>query len=226
MKKKKAFTLAEVLITLGIIGIIAAMTLPTIIQKQQKLETSARLKKFYSSMNQAILMSESKNGSSIYWSLPNQNNVDADGNYNYAEMNKNAVWMLNEYILPYLKYLKVDNGKLPDDSSSGEYPTIYFVDGSTVQLYIGSCFDMIFDSNGDKKPNKSGKDQFRFYLCNTSGQLVFGNKFKTFGPAAMGGITSYTDRNTALAKCKNNADVCSVLLQKFDNWEFKDDYPW
>lgn len=34
--KEKAFTLAEVLITLGIIGIVAALTLPTIVQKQNK----------------------------------------------------------------------------------------------------------------------------------------------------------------------------------------------
>ena len=33
---KKAFTLAEVLITLGIIGVVAAMTLPALIQKQQE----------------------------------------------------------------------------------------------------------------------------------------------------------------------------------------------
>lgn len=43
---KTAFTLAEVLITLGIIGIVAAMTLPTIIQKQYQKEASSRLKNF------------------------------------------------------------------------------------------------------------------------------------------------------------------------------------
>ena len=43
--KKLGFTLAEVLITLGIIGIVAALTLPAIVQKQQKQEASSRLKK-------------------------------------------------------------------------------------------------------------------------------------------------------------------------------------
>ena len=37
-KKKTAFTLAEVLITLGIIGIVAAMTLPTLIASYNKQE--------------------------------------------------------------------------------------------------------------------------------------------------------------------------------------------
>ena len=41
---KKAFTLAEVLITLGIIGIVAAMTIPTLITNYQKNITITRLK--------------------------------------------------------------------------------------------------------------------------------------------------------------------------------------
>lgn len=43
-----AFTLAEVLITLGIIGVVAAMTLPTLINNYRKQETIAKLKKVYS----------------------------------------------------------------------------------------------------------------------------------------------------------------------------------
>ena len=53
-----AFTLAEVLITLGIIGIVAAMTLPALIQKNNNQVVEARLKKFYSVMNQAIIQAE------------------------------------------------------------------------------------------------------------------------------------------------------------------------
>lgn len=40
-----AFTIAEVLVTLGIIGIVAAMTLPSVIVSYQKKQTSAQLKK-------------------------------------------------------------------------------------------------------------------------------------------------------------------------------------
>ena len=43
--KKKAFTLAEVLIVLGIIGIVASMTIPTLIQKVSERETVSKLKK-------------------------------------------------------------------------------------------------------------------------------------------------------------------------------------
>ena len=53
-KRKIAFTLAEFLITLGIIGVVAALTLPSVIERHQKLETVTKLKKAYSTLSQAI----------------------------------------------------------------------------------------------------------------------------------------------------------------------------
>ena len=53
MKNKQAFTLAEVLITLGIIGVVAALTMPMLIDSYNKSLTETRLKKFYSTINQA-----------------------------------------------------------------------------------------------------------------------------------------------------------------------------
>lgn len=45
LKSKRAFTLAEVLITLGIIGVVAALTLPSVITNYQKKQTVEQLKK-------------------------------------------------------------------------------------------------------------------------------------------------------------------------------------
>ena len=66
-KKKAAFTLAEVLITLGIIGIVAAMTLPTLIANYQKKVVETRLISFYSKINQAYRMSYAENGDTADW---------------------------------------------------------------------------------------------------------------------------------------------------------------
>ena len=52
---KKAFTLAEVLITLGIIGIVAAMTIPIIMQSAQDLELKNQFKKAYSELSNALV---------------------------------------------------------------------------------------------------------------------------------------------------------------------------
>jgi prepilin-type N-terminal cleavage/methylation domain-containing protein len=61
-KKKAAFTLAEVLITLGIIGIVAAMTIPTLLSNVTKRQYVARLRKTVSTLSNAARMSNAQYG--------------------------------------------------------------------------------------------------------------------------------------------------------------------
>ena len=65
--KIQGFTLAEVLITLGIIGVVAALTLPALIQKNNNKVVETRLKKFYSAINQAIMLAENDYGDKKIW---------------------------------------------------------------------------------------------------------------------------------------------------------------
>ena len=88
-----AFTLAEVLITLGIIGVVAAMTLPTIVTKYKRQTAENKLKKFYSVMNQAVQMSIAEHGEIP---IDNQNRESAN-NSDYITM-----WY-KEYITKYIK---------------------------------------------------------------------------------------------------------------------------
>ena len=81
--KQTAFTLAEVLITLGIIGVVAAMTMPSLIAHHRKVATASKLKKFYSTMEQAIRFGEAEYGDSNEWVKPatqkdENGNVDND----------------------------------------------------------------------------------------------------------------------------------------------------
>jgi hypothetical protein len=54
MNKIKAFTLAEILITLGVIGVVTAMTIPTLITKIQNRQNIVKWRKEYSIVNQAF----------------------------------------------------------------------------------------------------------------------------------------------------------------------------
>ncbi|MBE7709612.1 MAG: prepilin-type N-terminal cleavage/methylation domain-containing protein [Cyanobacteria bacterium SIG32] len=54
--RREAFTLAEVLITLGIIGVVAAMTIPTLISNTNGAQFKTAYKKALSTLNQAVLM--------------------------------------------------------------------------------------------------------------------------------------------------------------------------
>ena len=70
LKGFRGFTLAEVLIALVIIGVIAAMTIPTLINKTNKQEYVSRLTKTYSTLSQGL--------NSIW-----QNNGTAPGDYGF-----------------------------------------------------------------------------------------------------------------------------------------------
>ena len=60
-----AFTLAETLITLGIIGVVAALTIPGLIQSYQKQQTVVKLKKAYAILNQIARNSSNENGDAV-----------------------------------------------------------------------------------------------------------------------------------------------------------------
>lgn len=215
---KKAFTLAEVLITLGIVGIIAAMTLPALTAYYKKVETSSRLKKFVSEMEQAIRLSEIDNGSSEYWTKG-----DAQSDYDARNIVSKEFFMT--YLAPYFRTLSIVDRKNTvdeDGSKSGTELTIYLSDGSKFTFHLGNCMDIIFDSNGDSKPNEYGRDKFVFFMCfGDQTESHCGNNKKNFCTPKY----SLTTRTEFLNRCKNNAYYCSILLE-YDNWEFKSDYPY
>ena len=59
---KKGFTLAEVLITLAIIGVVAALTIPSVIVKTQQQEYRTAAKKAYSVLSQAVQLTQVQDG--------------------------------------------------------------------------------------------------------------------------------------------------------------------
>ena len=191
----KAFTLAEVLITLGIIGIVAALTLPSLIANYKRQETSARLKKFNSMMGQALILSVNENGDVNEWDTHLSPDLFAQ-----------------KYFGPYVKTLSIEK--------QGSSAVLYFPDGTTMSMIKARCMDVFFDTNGNKKPNQAGKDQFSFLACDKSITEWCSNK----------GWCTYRSNNQptreeALKNCKKEPRYCSSLLE-IDNWEFKKDYPY
>ncbi len=81
MTKRFGFTLAEVLITLGIIGVVAAMTMPTLINSTQGAQYKAAYKKALSAISQAVTL----NVALDEWSFADLDS-DADGTYGLQTM--------------------------------------------------------------------------------------------------------------------------------------------
>ncbi len=81
MRKISGFTLAEVLITLGIIGVVAAMTMPTLINSTQGAQYKAAYKKALSALSQAVTL----NVALDEWNFADLDS-DADGSYGLQTM--------------------------------------------------------------------------------------------------------------------------------------------
>lgn len=199
-KKQKGYTLAEILITLGTIGIIAALVLPALITNYKKQVYMAKLKQSYSILYNMIKLSETENGNYSQWVQPS--NTPSSTKI-FAE----------KYILPYIFH--TETGKDNLFYTNEELYYIKLVNGTTVALHVGSCLDFLVDVNGDKLPNKGGVDQYTFYL----------NIFQNQGfPEGFSTGIKLDSRNQYLTQCKNSPRNCTSLII-YDNWKIQNDYP-
>ncbi len=239
------FTLAEVLITLGIIGVVAAMTMPTLIQNYQKEVTVTSLKKMYSTLTQAAQMYQAQNGIT----------------YEEFDTSLDGKSFMAKYFAPYLHVIKECNGFLDcyEDyplaiDRNKQYKFINYIvvlaDGSYLGvLAIPSGVLFFFDINGAKGPNYSGRDIFSFYLINKS--TIVGNEgcastIETLEsglyPGGYSGcyvpFTKYPreellgtsvhracNRNAAMLTSGSPYDACAAVIMQ-DGWKIAKDYPW
>ena len=159
--------MAEVLITLGIIGVVAALTLPSIITRYQKKEAAVRLKQSYTILTQAIQMSELENGPLNQWEFE----------YTPSGTETTKIFV-EKYLTPYIKTIKKVNQK----TSATPYEYYYIHDNQLVSggghthysialangtylhfngnYNISNKIDVRIDINGKKGPNIIGRDTF------------------------------------------------------------------
>ena len=179
LHKKVAFTLAEVLITLGIIGIVAALTLPSVINKYRSFVLEQQFKKSYSNLSQTIINMKRDTGienlRDYYYgynsSLGRHDTSLLGSFYNNFDSHIAPVDKLKK-IYPVTNY----SGTGTSATDYGEdWPkaTIILKDGSSVGRYVNNgCLRFWIDSNGPyKKPNRYGFDIFELRVCDSTDAL-------------------------------------------------------
>lgn len=204
IKKQSGFTLAEILITLGVIGIIAALTLPIITKKIRGKVLQTQLKKAYSTMSQALKQF-----------IEDEQQIPRPSNYPPSYLGQNSFLDIyskyfqgNAHCLRYecgsLNIMGFDDYQNTIKKTYRNYPKNNTVEGhfaclddgiitSNDSMLIvfdhGTCipdrFILTVDVNGIKhKPNALGHDFFTFEINPQNGALI---------PA--GGIGSYYKNN-------------------------------
>ena len=180
---RKAFTLAEILITLTVIGVVAALTIPTLLQNTNQAEFKTALKREFADLSQATLSIKNDLGGSFVNAFSN------DGSFKNAYRGKlsyikecssastegcwhaaNTWYQLNgikrsEYTQPGLI---LNNGVLVD----------FYIVKSDCSAQFGSysgCGGIEFDVNGFKTPNTIGKDIFGAHLTD-DGLIPYGSR--------------------------------------------------
>ena len=226
--KQCAFTLAEVLITLGIIGVVAAMTLPTLISKADRDAKIANVKKAHSVLNQAIKLSTIDNEDYETWDsslsikdyvklyfAPYMNIAVFCETYSTCNYKSSAPWKKNDGTVGYtwinfngrypfitndgILYSIINNGG--SDGSDGAYDTRYFGKNG-----------IIVDVNASSPPNRFGNDVFMFIRLQSGAVVPFGY-----------GLSD--EEINADCKTKGKGLYCAEKLRR-NGWRYSSDYPW
>nr|QGT49813.1 hypothetical protein Melaina855_2000 [uncultured Candidatus Melainabacteria bacterium] len=221
---KEGFTLAEVLITLGIIGVVAAMTIPGLMTKYQQEQTVVKLKKAISVINQAYRLSYDDIGEPI------------------SSFDIGAEEYFKNYWAPYIKvlsycttakscgYKSLSPWKYPDGKqvevtliAPKARTTFYSMDGV---LYViltthGDMtvpnYNIYVDINGGNGPNQMGKDVFILTRVQEDGG----------GIRPLGYQLNDKQIKSYCSKSNNSigAMYCAERIRR-DGWKIEKDYPY
>lgn len=200
----KGFTLAEVLITLGIIGIVAEITIPTLMHDLKQQELKAAFKKAYSVASQAWMQVVAENpgtyiargGWGCTWPTGETQDYNAsDGRSTAFKAKMDVVKSCTNYSGCWADSFEYVYDITPCSSTGSSWMT---KDGMCWAM--ASCDDthIMLDTNCAKKPNKIGQDIFSF-LLGSDGVVYFwiDDTSSTGKPVSRGGVCpEYSDPAT------------------------------
>ena len=235
LKKRAAFTLAEVLITLGIIGVVAAMTIPTLVGNYKKSVVENILKQAVSIINQAIILSAVDNGTPDIWGITNGQKTT-----------------FAQYIQPYMDIGIVCEEKNIDDPkdicNNSVYGSTGAKKGSFTNKYIlKNGIGLSYSGASTINPGQR-RGLFNVYLDNGKNKYVYGkNVFplnlivhdnqKYLVTGTMDYVQDFSFCSYSKTKlydlCSNgqsgssgfSASIACTALIECNGWRIPDDYP-
>ncbi len=146
MNKRVGFTLAEVLITLVIIGVIAAMTVPTLMNNTQSQEYRTGIKKAIAMLNQAVTM---------HYALEGKLMSDYTSNDQYRD----SVFVKRLNVIRTATSSSFDGAATTASwfytADGMKFGVVNYASGTCTADGLGFCANILIDVNGDKRPNQA-----------------------------------------------------------------------
>lgn len=229
-KKIIAFSLAEVMVVVGIIGVVATLTLPNLNNNVEERKCIAALRKIYPELEHAYQQVIAEYGRPVEWPAP----ADTSAN----RMTDHMTTFVQKYLSVLKSCGRTEKGCFPSYNNvenNNNYSNFLLKDGSSLSVYVGSMSDIrgnvnnhwtsanddnfchgymgkfIVDVNGPQGENLPGYDIFEFYMCYDEGLVADGDN-----PA---GPTATRESGTAWALKAGNRDYLKCVNQL--NWNTK-----
>ncbi len=245
--KRAAFTLAEVLITLAVIGIVAALTIPSLVQSYKERQYVSQLKKTYSVLQNAFQMAIAEHGTLDQWGLSRTvTGTDEDGN---NILDYSSAQLIFSYIEPYLNIVSYDlmnkstrlysldgryrettpavpsedNKDLPSGGtlSDGSYFLIGWISSANCSWWGDKCGDF-WIYLPDKKM-QLGVTQFNFYLTKNG---LFPRGYTNDPEYTFEADCDINNKAGKSSDCQGRGCAAWVLYQGNMNYLHCDDLSW
>lgn len=234
--KLLAFTLAETLIVMGIIGVVAALTIPNLNSSTADKEKVAKLKKVYSNLNDAIGRSEAVYGNMSEWQWSNSNGPASSNDAqmfaerigDFLKTSKTCGLALGAGCLSRTaKWLNGTNWSGTDgvtDNVTGLYKYI-LADGSSLAIRATSYWLEIYvDIDGPNKGSSTvGKDLFDFWILSPNsssmGSQIASTQSWQLLTANPNGNTMLIDKTDLSSNFSSGLGLATWVLQN-DNMDY------
>lgn len=226
---KKGFTLVETLITLGIIGVVATITIPNLIATYQKKQVATQLKESYSIIQQAVKLSQDENGEIDSW------DTTLSGHDFFNKYLSNYIKWQKEYTSTELTQSAprtLLNGTRYTGTTYTGRNSAHFtlINGSMISMNLDNAnangLWVGIDVNGLSKPNRVGRDTFLFFWHPEYGLRPLGD-IGTPNIWRYGDFTRDKIKTNGGNSCNKSSSGywCSALIVH-DGWNLAKDYPW
>lgn len=200
MKKLKAFTLAEIIITMGIVGVIAALTVPDLVNDYQNKAMALKIRKFSVELNEAVELYLTDKGKSSLSATGIYTNVTDFFNNTYFSIAKPCATAAgcfaseNYYSMDQTKNssFSCDGGAYMLSSSVTICPVVEIktkppLRPGGVALLLPPSLVLYVDINGQDPPNIGGRDMFKLKISD-NGEVCGDIEKSATGPSLVGSV--------------------------------------